>query len=292
MKITVVQPPYFAGEKPDETIARFLMNGLEKAEKDSLILLPEYSNAGGLSDPEKELAAMPRAKEMLKRAAQIAREKGAYVALNVLEERDGKIRNSTYLFNKQGEAAFIYDKIHLPPSELDLGVVPGKGACICDLDGIRFGFLTCYDVYFNEQIEYLASQKPDIILLPGYQRGEKTDILRAQTKLVAFRCNSVVAKASCSMNSDEKGGCSMIVAPDGTILQDMGKEIGSISAEVDPHAKYMRSAGFGGGMIRNDDFIKMGLRPDIFKNVKTMQKKGVAATKDPGFSDCIQPDIT
>lgn len=265
MKITVVQPPYFAGETPDETIARFLMNELEKAEKDSLVLLPEYSNAGGISDPEKELAAMPRAKEMLQRAAQIAKEKGAYVALNVLEEREGKIRNSTYLFDKQGQTAFVYDKIHLPPSEVALGIVPGEGACVCDLDGIRFGFVTCYDVYFQEQIEYLASQKPDILLFPGYQRGEATDILRAQTRLMAFRCNSVVAKASCSMDSDEKGGCSMIVATDGTILQDMGKEIGSMSAEVDPYAKHMRSAGFGGGRIRNDDFINIGLRPDVFK---------------------------
>ena len=55
--------------------------------------------------------------------------------------------------------------------------------------------MTCYDVYFNEQIEYLASQKPDIILIPGYQRGETTDIIRAQTKLIAFRCNSFVAKS-------------------------------------------------------------------------------------------------
>lgn len=267
MKITVVQPPYFAGDKPDEMIAQFLMNALEKAEKDSLILLPEYSNAGGLSDPEQELAAMPRAKEILKKAAAIAKAKGAYIALNVLEERDGKIRNSTYLFNKQGKTAFIYDKIHLPPSEVSLGIVPGEGACVCDLDGIRFGFITCYDVYFNEQIEYLASQKPDIILLPGYQRGEATDILRAQTKLIAFRCNSVVAKASCSMDSEEKGGCSMIVTTDGKILKDMGKEIGSVSAEVDPHAKHMRTAGFGGGMIRNDDFINIGLRPDVFKRL-------------------------
>lgn len=60
------------------------------------------------------------------------------------------------------ESAFIHDKIHLPPSELVLGVKHGDGACVCDLGGIRFGFLTCYDVYFNEQIEYLATQKVDV----------------------------------------------------------------------------------------------------------------------------------
>ncbi len=265
MVVTVVQPPYFMGDNPDEKIAGFLMAELEKAERDSLIVLPEYSNAGGISDAESELKAMSRAKCMLEEAAAIAKEKSAYVAINVLEERNGEIKNSTYLFDKAGNIAFVYDKIHLPPSEVSFGIQPGSGACTCVVDGIKFGFLTCYDVYFNEQIEYLASQKPDIILLPGYQRGESADIIRAQTKLVAFRCNSYVAKSSYSMGSDEKGGCSMIIAPDGKILKDLGKETGSISSEIDPGYKFMRTAGFGGGMIRNDDFINYGLRPDIFK---------------------------
>ncbi len=264
MKITVVQPPYYAGENPDEAIAAFLLTELEKTAPESLIVLPEYSNAGGTSDMERERRAMPRAKEMLCVAARVAKEKGAYVAINVLEERDGKIRNSTYLFGKDGHPAFVYDKIHLPPSELALGVIRGDGACVCDLDGLRFGFLTCYDVYFNEQIEYLASQKPDIILLPGYQRGEDTEILRAQTKMIAFRCNAVVAKSSYSMGSDTRGGCSMIVAQNGKILTDMSKDVGNASADVDPTWKYMRTAGFGGGMIRNDDFINEGLCPEAF----------------------------
>ena len=80
MKITVVQPSYFIGDNPDEKIADFLMNELQKVEKDSLIVLPEYSNAGGISDIESEKAAMPRAKKMLKRAAAMAKEKTAYIA--------------------------------------------------------------------------------------------------------------------------------------------------------------------------------------------------------------------
>ncbi|MBO5286964.1 MAG: carbon-nitrogen hydrolase family protein [Clostridia bacterium] len=265
MKVIVAQPAYFVGDNPDGKIAEFLISELKKVERESLIVLPEYSNAGGISDIEGELRAMPKAKEMLKKASEIAKEKSAYVAINVLENRDGKIKNSTYLFDKTGKTAFIYDKIHLPPSELALGVEHGDGACTCDLDGIRFGFLTCYDVYFNEQIEYLASQKCDIILIPGYQRGESVDIIRAQARLIAFRCNSFVAKSSYSMNSNERGGCSMIVSPEGKILADMGKDIGSVMVELDPKYKYMRTAGFGGKIIRNDDFINEGLRPQAFK---------------------------
>ena len=66
------------------------------------------------------------------------------------------------------------------------------------------------------------------------------------------------------MNDDGHGGNSMIVAPDGQILENLGKETGSISAIVDPKQKHMRSAGFGGAMIRNDDFINNGLCPEAF----------------------------
>lgn len=264
LKIMVVQPPYFAGETPDSVIAEFLKQQLSVAEKGSLIVLPEYSNAGGLSDPEKEKAALKRAEEMLEFSKKTAIEKQCYVAINVLQQRGDDIKNSTYLFDKKGEIVFVYDKIHLPPSEVSLGVKRGEGECVCILDGIKFGFMTCYDVYFNEQIEFIARQKPDIILIPGYQRGERTDIIRAQAKLTAFRANAFVARSSFSMNDDGHGGCSMIVAPDGNILKDMGKEIGSISVEIDPNFKHTRPAGFGCGIVRNDDFINDGLCPEIF----------------------------
>lgn len=264
MKLTVVQPPYYAGESPDAAIAEFLIQELERAEPNSLILLPEYSNAGGLSDAESEKKALPRAKEMLEKAARIAKSRMCYVAINVLEDRAGNIKNSTYLFGKDGKQVFVYDKIHLPPSEISLGVARGEGACVCEVDNIRFGFMTCYDVYFNEQIEFIAAHLPDIILIPGYQRGERTDIIRAQAKLAAFRCNAYIVRSSYSMNDDEHGGCSMIVAPDGRILKDMGKTVGSITADVVPDWKYMRTAGFGGNIVRNDEFIRNGLCPEVF----------------------------
>lgn len=269
LNITVVQPSYFAGDNPDEKIAQFLIEQLKETEQGSLIVLPEYSNAGGLSDAESELKALFRADLMLKKAADTAKSKSVYVAVNVLECREGKLKNSTYLFDKNGKAAFVYDKQHLPPSEINLGVEPGnetgKCQCTCELDGIKFAFMTCYDVYFNEQIEFIAKFKPDIIIIPGYQRRERTDIIRAQAKLTAFRCNAYVVRSSFSMDDEDYGGCSMIVAPDGQIIEDMGKNVGSISAKIEPFKKYMRTAGFGGDLVRNDDFISLGICPSAFE---------------------------
>ena len=91
-------------------------------------------------------------------------------------------------------------------------------------------------------------------------------------KLIAFRTNAYVARSSFSMDSEEFGGSSMVVAPDGKILNAMGRETGSVTVEIDPKWKYMRSAGYGGGLVRNDDFINMGLRPDVFCNINAFSK--------------------
>ena len=168
----------------------------------------------------------------------------------------GSIKESTRIKVEKAMAELNYS-----PNYLAQGIRTGKTKTIA--------LVVCEasNLYYNEllyRIEAIARQKPDIVLIPGYQRGERTDIIRAQAKLTAFRCNTFVARSSYSMDDDERGGCSMIVAPDGQILQDMGKTVGSITAEVDPMEKYMRTAGFGGGMVRNDDFINMGLRPDLF----------------------------
>lgn len=265
MKITAIQPRYYAGPRPDEAIAEFLLREAEKAEKDSLVVLPEYANAGGLSDGDNLLKALPRADEMRQKVSALAKSKGIYVAVNVLERREQKLRNSTYLFDRSGAVAFVYDKIHLPPAEVALGIVPGDGSCICDLDGIRFGFMTCYDVYFSEQTEYIARFRPDVIIVPGYQRGERTDIIQAQTKMLAFRCNAFVARVSVSMDSCDRGGNTMIVSPEGQILKNLGADTGSITVEADPKWKYLRPAGFAGKLVRNDDFVNQGLRRHIFE---------------------------
>ena len=81
MKITVIQPAYHAGENPDERIAEFLINELKNAQGE-LIVLPEYSNAGGTSNAEDELRALPRAAFMLDIASEQARIKRAYVCIN------------------------------------------------------------------------------------------------------------------------------------------------------------------------------------------------------------------
>lgn len=259
MKLTVVQPCFFQENEPDKSIREFLKSKMDNLEKNEILLLPEYSNAGGLTDKEKELSAVITADEMLSYAKKTAGEKKGYIGINLLRLDGNELKNSTYLIGKDGEVHFVYDKVHIPPVERELGVVRGNGECVFTLDDITFAFMTCYDMYYNEQIEHIAKFKPDVILVSGYQRGERVDIIRAQSKLLSFRTNAYTLRSSYSMNSESKGGCSMIVKPDGEILADMGKNVGHVSIDEDIKWKYMRSAGYGGKTVRNDDFINYGL---------------------------------
>ena len=265
MKLTVIQPKYHWEENPCENVRKYLLDKLSTLEEDEILVLPEYSNAGGTSDPEIEKENFKYADEMKKSCSKKAKEKSAYVSVNVVEERKGVLRNSTYLYGKDGKAVFIYDKVHLPPSEKSLGIERGDGSCTCEVDGIRFAFMTCYDVYFNEQIEHIAKFKPDIIIVPGYQRGEQVDIIKAQATLLAYRCNSYVLRSSYTMNKDNLGGCTMIVAPNGKILENLGKNEGVASVNENVKLKCYRSAGFGGEIVLNDKFIDDGLCPEAFE---------------------------
>ena len=266
-KLSAVQPKYYHESEPSKNIREYLKEKLEYLNENEIMVLPEYSNAGGTNDPEIEKAEMKYAAEMKKACAKKAKERKAYVAVNVLEERKGCIRNSTYLYNREGKVSFVYDKVHLPPSEIELGVKAGDGKCTCVVDNVRFAFMTCYDIYFNEQIEHIAKFKPDIIILCGYQRGEKKDIINAQATLLAYRCNSFVIRSSYSMDKENFGGNSMIVSPIGKIEKILENDEGIISHTENVKLICYRQNGFGGNYVPNDEFINNGLRPDIFNEM-------------------------
>ena len=57
----------------------------------------------------------------------------------------------------------------------------------------------------------------------------------------------------------------VLSAKQGKILKDLGLTVGSANCEIDLTFKHVRNAGFGKGLISNDEFINQGLRPEIFK---------------------------
>jgi predicted amidohydrolase len=83
---------------------------------------------------------------------------------------DGRVYNTAFACDANGEPVAAYRKIHLYDAlgqrESEL-VAPGGEPVIVPLAGLRVGLLTCYDVRFPELSRALAAGGADASLLPA-----------------------------------------------------------------------------------------------------------------------------
>ena len=275
MKICAIQPPYGFNRKETEKSVEFLIKELDSGDESfDLILTPEYSNSPGTLSPEEALAFSISHTEKLEEAAvNAAKRCKSIVALSACLKVGDSYRNTTRVYNSDGRIAGEYYKQQLVLREgAEHGVTHSYTANynpppIITVNGIRLGFLICYDTYFDEYIAHLAYKKPDVVLVSSFQRGEDMDILRTMNKLLAFRCNAYVLRASVSMGeTSTKGGTSLIVDPKGKILKDMGQKTGKLVMEIeDIHDKNYRTDSYGGSLISNTDFIEQGRTPSSYR---------------------------
>ena len=281
MKLCAIQVPYGHSAADADSSVDFLIKCLDECDSScDLILTPEYSNAPATFPPGtmKSYVADSTGK-LIDAAKRAALRCQAIVAVNYLcEVAPGDFRNTTRVFDRHGNIAGDFYKQHHPVAEVEgVGLDVSyrntfRRPEIITVDGVRLGFLICYDTYFTEYIAHLGKCHPDIVLVSSFQRAERQDILRMLNQNLAFNCNSFVLRASVSMGEkSEVAGTTLAVAPDGKILGDFGNETGCFCCEIgDPHYKYMRSNSFGGRMITNDVFIEQGRTPWSYRPAGSM----------------------
>ena len=272
MKLCAIQQPYPYTVAEVDASVEFVIRELESCDASlDLILTPEYSNcptkfpSGGES-----LACARRYYPALEKAARdAARRCKAIVGLSCCAPTPHGWRNTTRVFDANGEVAGDYYKQQLTVRE---PVARGVDASytrsfrapeIVEVDGLRLGFVTCYDAYFEEYIEHLGHRRPDIVLVASHQRGEPCENLRLLNRMLAYHTGAFVLRASVGMGEGKAtGGTSLVVDPAGHILADAGQKNGKLVCDIgDPKRKYLRSDSFGGKMILNRDFIEKGRTP-------------------------------
>ncbi len=243
---------------------------LDECEKDcDIIVLPEYSDVPCAVTTTDELIYYHNKyiATLLDKCAQTAMRCEAIVFVNALCEVDGKMRNTTYAFDKNGELVGKYYKTHIPPGEKALGVdyeytQKTEAAYVLEIDGVRYGFLTCYDFYFYEAFPQLARSKVDVIIGCSLQRSDSHDALEIMCRFLAYNTNAYVLRSSVSFDENATVcGASMIVTPEGKILANMKGKYGKCYAEIDPTKKYYKAAGFGRGLAAHHEYIEEGRNP-------------------------------
>lgn len=238
MKVKLFQPRYPEADDAG-AIFEWIISTLDSVTDADLIVLPEGANAPSLSP--KDADKFPSNCEERLKASAIAAAKrcGAYVCINGYMKVEGGYRNRSILYSPEGEVVTYYDKCQLPPAEaphIERSYLAGCGLPpVVEHGGIRFGFITCYDAYYDEYSEALANQHPDVILLCSYQRWETPHVLQMQAAHTAHKADCFVLRSSWKLSSG-LGGNTLVASPDGKVEALLDTE-GVLSYEFDPHVK-------------------------------------------------------
>ncbi len=94
---------------------------------------------------------------------------------SVPEEKDGKIYNTSYIFNNKGELIGKHRKMHLYDVDVEGGIsfkesltlTPGNEATMIDTELGLFGVGICYDIRFPEYSRILSLLGAKVIFMPA-----------------------------------------------------------------------------------------------------------------------------
>jgi len=270
MKAYIIQPPYSRDVSQSDEFFDYKINLLDSINDADIIVLPEYSDVPcATADLEQTLYYHKKyINTLLEKCKNAAMRCKAAVFVNALCKVETGYRNTTYVFDKNGDIVGKYFKKHLPPLELETLALDSdytfefSEPYVLELDGLRYGFLTCYDFYFYEAFANMARQNVDIVIGCSLQRSDSHDAIEIMCRNLAYNTNAHVIRSSVSFDENsEICGASMIVSPTGKVLANMKGKFGIGCAEFDPADKYYKPAGYGNPDAAHYQYIEYGRKP-------------------------------
>ncbi|WP_405568014.1 carbon-nitrogen hydrolase family protein [Streptomyces sp. NBC_01167] len=235
------------GPDPAQNLAALREQAHRAAESGArVVVFPEAAMAcfGTRLGPLAEPLDGPWATEVRR----IAEEAGLVVVAGMFTPAaDGKVTNTLLATGAGVEAA--YDKIHLYDAfgfaESDT-VAAGSEVVTIDIDGIRVGLATCYDVRFPELFRAHADAGAVLTLLPaswgdGPGKRDQWELLTRARALDATlwvaavgQADPVASGATVTSKAPTGIGYSAVVGPDGTVRQRLEAGPGLLVADIDP----------------------------------------------------------
>ena len=276
MNVCIIQPPYSMDVSHSDEYFQYKLNLLDECDESTdIIVLPEYSDVpcAALTLEEVLFYHHKYIDKLLNACIQTAKRCHALVFVNALSKEATGYRNTTYAFSREGTLVGKYFKKHLPPLEFevlkldsDYTMEPSE-PYILEIEGLRYGFLTCYDFYFYEAFANIARNKVDIIIGCSLQRSDSHDAIETMCRFLAYNTNAYVIRSSVSFAEDSHiFGASMIVNPYGKVLTNMLGKFGKAFATFDPKEKYLKPAGFGNADAAHHEYIEYGRKPWQYRN--------------------------
>jgi len=188
-----------------------------------LVVMPELTLQGFGGDPVEEQAeSIPGF--ITGRLAKKAKEIKKWIVPGSMLEIDGdKVYNTIPVFSPEGEIVTTYRKMN-PYSPLE-PTTPGTECVVFEIPGIgKIGLANCYDLWFPELSRSLVSMGAEVILHPSLTPSTLIGRETLTRSSMAMLNQVYVVGASCCglCNGLATAGRSVIVDPDGTIMQEAG----------------------------------------------------------------------
>jgi len=276
MKACIIQPPYSNDVADSENFFKYKMEMLDSCDSSvDIIVLPEYSDVPCATTTLEETLYYHEKyiNTLLNKCIETAKRCNSLVFVNALSHEKSGYRNTTYAYNREGELVGKYFKKHLPPLELEVLKLDSdytfeySEPYVIEIEGIRYGFLTCYDFYFYEAFPNIARNNVDIIIGCSLQRSDSHDAIETMCRFLAYNTNAYVLRSSVSFAEDsEICGASMVVSPKGKVLENMKGRFGKAEVEFNPKDKYYKPAGFGNPDAAHYEYIEYGRKPWQYRN--------------------------
>ncbi|MGW4522217.1 carbon-nitrogen hydrolase family protein [Amycolatopsis sp. NPDC004378] len=167
----------------------------------------------------------------------LAAQRGLTIVGGMNERLDGsRISNTLVAVGPDGVKA-LYRKIHLYDAfgfrESDVvraGEITEPETF--EVDGVRFGLQTCYDLRFPEVTRRLADAGADVVLLPAEWVPGPLKEYHWSTLVRARAIENTLYVAAAGQAAPTGSGTSMLVDPMGVVVTSLGEQTGVVVGEV------------------------------------------------------------
>jgi predicted amidohydrolase len=257
MKTALIQFEVDLGRAPEKSRALAAAKVHEAAEDGAdLVVLPELWLHGAFDTEPWRTGAEPLHGETAQLMREAAIDCGVVLHAGSIVERtpDGKLYNTSLVFDAQGELLAGYRKIHRFGFDRGEAAVMSPGEQLAtfdllDLDDTvisRVGLATCYDVRFPELYRGLLDAGAQTLIQVAAWPARRLEHWRTLLRARAIENQVYVLACSAAGTQDgiEMAGHSLVIDPWGEIVAEGGAGEQILYADIDPAMVAATRAGF------------------------------------------------
>lgn len=212
------------------------INQLMEKEKPDVILLPEMWNVSFFPD-ELEGVADYEGTETRALLSRLAKEHAVnIVGGSVATKYDGHFYNTSYIYNREGQLVHTYHKVHLfSPADEHEKFKRGDHLGLVELDGVKVGIATCYDLRFVEWIRLMALKGMEVLFVPAAWPHPRLQVWQTLLKARAIENQIyVVGVNTCGATDDLKFcGHSAVISPLGKVITELNESEETFTENLD-----------------------------------------------------------